>query len=125
MATPGFATSKDLAVMADQDEAWMNTIDPANIPPLPDNWEEHPFWADGDAVANPETATGKAILDMQQACTPCERSETCKVCHVHSDSSETTKPRRNTQGCNENIYDMVHTFVHHNILILLYMIELP
>jgi len=79
MTGPAFATKSDLAAMATADDDWVNAFDASNTPALGDDWEQHPFWANQDALADPTTAAGKAIADMQSECTPLERAEAAKV----------------------------------------------
>lgn len=83
MSKPGYATEADLAAMAAEHDAWLDSVDASNIKPLDDNWKDHPFWADAEDARNPDTAAGKAIADMQSEFSPEERAESCKV-HLSS-----------------------------------------
>ena len=76
---PKYANEADMAAMAAEHDAWIDSIDTSHIKPLGDNWQDHPFWADEEDARNPETAAGKAIADMQSEFSPEERAESCKV----------------------------------------------
>lgn len=79
MTQSGYASEKDLQLMAAQHDAWLEGVNTSHIQPLDDNWQDHPFWADEAAVKNPDTPAGKVIEEMQSEFTPQERAESCKV----------------------------------------------
>jgi hypothetical protein len=74
-----YASKADLARMAEQHDAWMDSIDTSHIKPLGDDWKDHPMWADEAALQNTKSPAGKVMHEMQKASTPEERAESCKV----------------------------------------------
>lgn len=83
-AGPQYASKQELAVMAQEHDAWLDSIDTSHIKPLDESWADHPFWADAKDVQNPETKAGQAVQQMQSEFTTEERAESCKVRRMHT-----------------------------------------
>lgn len=78
-AIPGFANDEDLAHMQLQDDQWLDSFNAENTPAVKEGWEDHPFWADGEKMADPESNASKLVTDLMEECTPQERADSMKV----------------------------------------------
>lgn len=67
-------------MMQAQGDQWLDSFDTSSTPPLEEGWDKHPFWADQETLANPESEAAQLVEELQNECTPEERAESLKVC---------------------------------------------